>query len=104
MITRQSGNEIIGSMFNEFGVSVLSFIYDRNKNKLKLRDVMGMLDKWYIKRVLKSDLTLCLHLLCDTPYGKRSNKYVVTHDSESISIRNAARNITYSFHTLNTDS
>ena len=45
-----------GSLFNEFGITALDFTYDRKKNKVKLHSVVKMMDRWYIRRVLRRDL------------------------------------------------
>jgi len=96
MITKEDDSSIIGTMINEFGVSALSFVYDKHKSKLRLQDVMSMLNKWYIKRVLKNDITFCLHVLYDTPY-KKKHKYVLSVTTTNISITNTQRKLTYSF-------
>ena len=46
-----------GSIFNEFGISVLDFTYQPVTGKVKLENVIHLLDKWYIKRLLKQDLS-----------------------------------------------
>lgn len=46
-----------GSIFNEFGISVLDFTYQPVIGKVKLENVIQLLDKWYIKRLLKQDLS-----------------------------------------------
>lgn len=48
-----------GCLFNEFGISVISFTYFPDLDKVKIDSVIKMFDKWYIKRVLRTDL-LCL--------------------------------------------
>lgn len=57
-------NEVIkGSLFNEFGITVLDFTYSTIRQKVKLHNVIKMLDKWYIRRVLRKDLAqlmICL--------------------------------------------
>lgn len=99
MITKESDDTIAGTMVNEFGVSALSFVYDKRNNKIKLQDVMSILNKWYIKRVLKQDLTFCLHILNDAPYRKK-HKYLLTETTDQISITNPKRKLTYSFKPL----
>lgn len=44
------------SIFNEFGISALDFTYLPSKHKIKLQHVVKMLDKWYIRKILKHDL------------------------------------------------
>jgi len=48
--------EIKGSIFNEFGITALDFSYNLQKKKVKLHSVIKMMDKWYIRKVLKKDL------------------------------------------------
>lgn len=70
------------SMVNEFGVTVMEFIYDTNRDKLTLVSVMSMLDKWYIRRMLRKDLrSVMLHLKQNqTTYSndKRGMRYTFT--------------------------
>ena len=81
-------NDVIkGALFNEFGVTAIEFIYLPNKNKVKITHVIKMLDKWYIKRVMRKDLA---HLMCrlkigDTVYqnNKYNIKYVFTPIEEN---------------------
>ena len=55
-IMKNEGERLVCSVFNEFGVSAIDFSYDLRKHKVKLLSVMDMLDKWYIRRVLRKDL------------------------------------------------
>ena len=50
------GDLLKGSIFNEFGITAMDFTYQLSKEKVKLVSVLPMLNKWYIKRVLKKDL------------------------------------------------
>ena len=63
----REGNVVRGSLFNEFGVTALDFTYhpenqiatphsDHRSEKVKLHHVISMMDKWYIRRVLRKDL------------------------------------------------
>ena len=49
-------SEVCGSLFNEFGITALDFTYNPERDKIKLHSVMKMMDKWYIRKVLKKDL------------------------------------------------
>ena len=51
-----TGNIIAASVFNEFGVSALSFSYNPQKDKVKILSMAGKLNRWYIKYVMKKDL------------------------------------------------
>lgn len=66
-ILLREGDTVKGSLFNEFGISALDFSYSLAKDKVKLHSVMAMLNKWYIKRVLKKDLR---ELMCSLQAGE----------------------------------
>ncbi|MBP5508804.1 MAG: hypothetical protein J6Y23_13350 [Prevotella sp.] len=53
------GRVIQGSIFNEFGITAIDFSYDTVKKKVRLHTVFKMMNKWYIRRVLRKDLA-CL--------------------------------------------
>lgn len=81
------GTVIQGSLFNEFGITALSFSYDIKKEKIKLYSVVKLMDKWYIKRILKKDLKQLMKCLQKGESVYQNEKY----------------HITYSFSTLNTE-
>ena len=74
-------------LFNEFGITALSFSYDIKKEKIKLYSVVKLMDKWYIKRILKKDLKQLMKCLQKGEPVYQDEKY----------------HITYSFSTLNTE-
>ena len=55
-ILLKEGDLIKGSLFNEFGITALDFTYDPKRQKVKLHSVIKMMDKWYIRRVIRKDL------------------------------------------------
>ena len=81
------GTVIRGSLFNEFGITALNFSYDLKKEKIKLYSVVKLMDKWYIKRILKKDLKQLMKCLQKGESVYQNEKY----------------HITYSFSTLNTE-
>ena len=54
-------DKLKGAVVNEFGVTAMAFTYNERKDKVKLVNVIDMLDKWYIRRVLRSDLREVIH-------------------------------------------
>lgn len=80
-ILKNDGETLTGSIFNEFGVSALDFTYAPQRRKVRLLSVMPMLDKWYIRKTLRSDLRLLLDRL----------------SSGETTYTNAKRHITYRF-------
>ena len=55
--------EVLGSVFNEFGVSALSFSYNPQKDKVKILSIIGKLNKWYIRGVVKKDMKKVIAVL-----------------------------------------
>lgn len=76
-----------GCLFNEFGISALDFTYRPDKRKVRIEHAIKMLNKWYIKRVLRQDL---LHVI--DALGQGDTTYV-----------NAKRHITYQFSPMTLD-
>jgi len=59
----KEGDVIKGSLFNEFGMTALDFTYDPKRQKVKLHHVMKMMDKWYIRRVIRKDMAQLMRCL-----------------------------------------
>ena len=83
-VMARQGPKIVGSVFNEFGVSVLSFSYDIPRRKTKIIDTIEFLNKWYIKKVLRRDINALMEVM----------------DSTGATYCNEKRNITYTFSPL----
>lgn len=84
----QEKDLIKGSIVNEFGVSIIDFTYNMNKDKVKLHYVFKALNKWYIRRVLRRDLKTIMALMRDgkTSFNDAKHKLIFTfkvnHDFE----------------------
>lgn len=70
---------IKGSLFNEFGISAIDFSYDPKLRKVKLYNVIQMMNKWYIKRVLRNDLALLMQNLEQGIGEYRDEKYKINY-------------------------
>lgn len=64
-IMRCDSDTLRASIVNEFGVSAMDFVYDGGKDRVRLISVMKMMDRWYIRRTLRSDLRCLLHAMKD---------------------------------------
>ena len=73
-----------GAILNEFGIKMVDFVCMPN-GKVKLYNLVPMLNKWYIRRVLRHDLEQIVPQL-------------VTRDS--LTYENPKRHITYRFKPL----
>lgn len=58
------------SVINEFGVSLMDFTYAPPKGRVRLLSVMKMMDRWYVRRLLRRDLRHVMQSLAsgDTIY------------------------------------
>lgn len=72
-----------GVLFNEFGITALEFTYQPQTKKVELIEVIAMLDKWYIRRVLKNDLQ---HVMENLMKGKPTYKDEKYHISYKFSV------------------
>ncbi len=88
---------INGVVINDFGIKAFAFIISHDRKKVKLQDVMPMLNHWYVKRVLKSDLKLLFNITdCDKqPKGKKTQIEIL--DDGSIKMTNTKYHIEYLF-------
>ena len=62
-VLKKDSDTVRGSLFNEFGFTAIDFCYYPQRRKVKLVSVMDLLDKWYIRRVLRKDLARLLERL-----------------------------------------
>ena len=70
---------IKGSMFNEFGISSMDFVYHRGEKKVKFVNVIKMLDKWYVRRVLGRDMAHVVNNLLSGISTYRNEKYKIDY-------------------------
>lgn len=71
--------EVRGAVFNEFGVSALSFSYNLQKDKVKILSIIGKLNKWYIRRVIKKDMREMMGVLREGGSTYTNQKYHITY-------------------------
>ncbi len=100
LLMHRNGNEIAGSLINEFGFSAFDFIYHPETNKVKLVNITDFLNKWYIRRVLRTDLAYCLGTLFNQPSDKRKGYTIESAANGTTRIVNNKRKLAYSFSPL----
>ena len=78
---REYGIDILSSG-NEFGVAVMSFSYDPRRNRVKILDAAGKLNRWYVRRIIRKDMVHVMNALqmSETTYvnEKRRIRYTFT--------------------------
>lgn len=96
---RRTGNDIIGSVVNEFGIKAFDFDYNIDKKKVKLNNVVGFINKWYIRKIIKGDLKYLFS------YGKNmekdKNRDLIIGADKSIEMDNNKFHLKYVFTPLN---
>ncbi len=99
MVMNREDNDIVGCMFNEFGVSGIDFSYNLNRHSVKLLHVMPFLDKWYIRMVLRRDLKYCVELLTGMPCAP-GRRFEISCDDGSTTLSDRQYNLTFTFSPL----
>lgn len=79
-IMANDGSVIKGSLFNEFGISTIDFTYQPDKKKVKLLSVIKILNKWYIKKVLRKDLVQVMENLSKGIYSYHDKKFKIDYN------------------------
>lgn len=97
-VVRDREKDVAGSVVNEFGIKAFDFVYDKQKRKLKVRNVIKALDKWYIRRVVNADLGV----LFREKNSKRQLRHRrIYHEGDSVvALENTKRGIRYKFKTI----
>lgn len=90
-IVHEEDSQVTASIMNEFGVSALTYRYDTNKHKAKILSIMKPMNKWYIKRVLKSDL-------------KKIMPQILANPEQTLQHENKKYNIRYNFSPLTNET
>ena len=95
VIKMVSSSEMIGTVINEFGLTAFDFEYKEGKTKLS--NLPPFLDKWYIRKILKKDLSFFFaNFQLQQNTKKRSKELLFSSDGEMI-LTNNRFNIKYTF-------
>lgn len=83
-----------GAIVNEFGFHALDFTLTTNRAKVKLLNVMPNLNRWYIKRVVRTDLRFLFNATQD---GQQKGRRTVTTEPDgTVTLVNDKYNLKYS--------
>ena len=78
-IIKREAHWYYGVLFNEFGITALEFTYDPYKKKIRLVQLIAMLNKWYIRRLLKKDLRYVMENLFKGISMYKNEKYHISY-------------------------
>lgn len=97
---KESKAEIIGSVVNEFGIKAFDIRYRKNKNKVKLMNVVGFLNKWYIRNTMKRDMKYLFQSYCQ-PATIDNPSYSLQQETDGmLTLKNLKHELTYTFSPL----
>ena len=83
-----------GAIVNEFGIHALDFTLSADRRKVRLENVMPMMDRWYIRRILRKDLRLLFG--ATAPGLQKSGRTITVSDDGTVVLKNARYKLNYS--------
>lgn len=90
-----SQTEAVGTVMNEFGLTILDFEYKDGKTKLS--NLPPMLDRWFVRRILQNDFSFFFkHLPSGQDFKKRSRRITFSPEGE-VTLLNKRFKLTYTF-------
>lgn len=96
-IMKSLGGEIVGSLVNEFGIRAFDFRYDPRREVLKIENPIGFLDRWYIRKGLRSDLRILFRAADGVLPCERGCRRIERLDDGSLQLENRRRGLSYRF-------
>lgn len=85
---------IVGTIMNEFGVKAFDFSYNKTKQKTKLTNVVKMMNKWYLRKIISTDISI---LLRKNNTKKQLSRHELRVSSDSVVLINNKYCIKYKF-------
>ena len=87
-----------GAIVNEFGIHALDFMVSADRRKVKLLNVIAMMDRWYVRRVVKKDLRMLFNATAD---GEQAGGRTVTVEPDgTVTLTNTRYKLKYSLKKL----
>ena len=87
--------EAVGTVMNEFGLTILDFEYKDGKTKLS--NLPPMLDRWFVRRILQNDFSFFFkYLPSGQDFKKRSRRITFSPEGE-VTLLNKRFKLKYTF-------
>ena len=97
-IVKTYAEGIRGAIVNEFGIHALDFMVSADRRKVKLLNVIPMMDRWYVRRVVKKDLRTLFNATAD---GEQAGGRTVTVEPDgTVTLTNTRYKLKYSLKKL----
>ena len=87
-IIKTDDTAVTASIVNEFGISLITFRYDKTRESMKIVDCVRHLNRSALRRILKRDFTNII------------NRYMLSEENRPINYINEKHNITYNLRPL----
>ena len=87
-----------GAIVNEFGIHALDFMVSADRRKVKLLNMIAMMDRWYVRRVVKKDLRMLFNATADGEQG--SGRTVTVEPDGTVTLTNTRYKLKYSLKKL----
>ncbi len=90
-VMRMEGDDGAMSIVNHFGIKAFDAVYHGDKGKVQLLNVMPLIDKWRIRKVIAKDISFLFN-----PHQKASKRRRLSCGEDgSMTLTNARFKITY---------
>lgn len=96
----QPDGQLAGTVVNEFGVK--AFDFTRQKGRTRVMNVIGPLNKWYIRKVLRRDLNFIIRHLWGGKDATEKRRSITFNANGSVSVSNRRFSINYLFTPMTT--
>jgi translation initiation factor IF-1 len=97
----EDDGSIVGTVVNEMGVKAFDFTYANGK--AKVINVLGPLNKWYIRMVLRKDFSFILSNIDRKQNVVHKKRSMTVTPEGDIVVRNDKYNIRYTFTPMKED-
>ena len=102
VINKTNDSNLVGTVINEFGMKAFDFVY--SNGKIKLINIISFLDKWYIRKVLKKDLSFIFTYMPKGIDFERKYRRISFKENGEVEVVNKKFVIIYSFIPLKGES
>lgn len=96
-ILRITNEQVTGSVFNEFGIKAFDITFSWENSKVKLMNVIGFLNKWYIRKVVKKDMRFLFIADLQKKQREDSSREIECNADGTIILKNLKYGLIYTF-------
>lgn len=102
LMSTDANGQVVGTVVNEMGVKAFDFTYA--DGKAKVLNVIGPMNKWYIRKVLRADFSFLLQHINDGHDAVWKKRSLTMAPDGVLVLRNGRYHINYTFTPQHSDS